>query len=140
MKKMINTSFAYMIAGLGLGVFYREFTKFQGFTGATTLSVLHTHALVLGMIMFLIVALFFTKFNLDEDPKFKKFYLFYNLGLITTLTMLFGRGLTQVLSIEMSKGLNASISGMSGLAHIIMTIGLMYLFTILKKAADSLDK
>ena len=30
MKKLLNTSFGYMIAGLAAGVFYREFTKFTG--------------------------------------------------------------------------------------------------------------
>lgn len=88
--------------------------------------------------MFLIVALFFTKFNLDEDPKFKRFTLFYNLGLISTLLMLTVRGTTQVLGMELSKGLNASISGVSGIAHILLTVGIMYLFSVLKRAADKL--
>lgn len=138
MKKMINTAFAYMIVGLGAGVFYREFTKIQGFTGKTQLAVLHTHTLILGMFMFLIVALFFTKFNLDEDPKFKRFTLFYNLGLFSTLLMLTVRGTTQVLGMELSKGLNASISGVSGIAHILLTVGIMYLFSVLKRAANKL--
>lgn len=38
MKKLLNTSFGYMIAGLAAGVFYREFTKFTGFVG---LSLIH---------------------------------------------------------------------------------------------------
>lgn len=37
------------------GVFYREFTKVDGFTSFTTLSVVHTHYLMLGMVFFLIV-------------------------------------------------------------------------------------
>ena len=140
MKKMINTAFIYMIVGLSSGVIYREFTKLQGFTGDTTLSLLHTHALILGMFLFLIVALFFTQFNLSKDPKFKRFYMFYNLGLITTLLMLAVRGVTQVLEMEMSKGLNASISGMSGLAHIFLTIGIVYLFQVLRNTADTFEK
>lgn len=49
MKKIINTSMIYMILALAAGVFYREFTKSTNFTGNTTLSVGHTHFLVLGM-------------------------------------------------------------------------------------------
>lgn len=139
MKKMINTSFAYMIVGLTSGVFYREFTKLLGFTGKTQLSVLHTHTLVLGMMMFLIVALFFIKFDLNKDPKFKRFYIFYNLGLITTIALMIVRGVTQVLETPLSKGLNAAISGTAGISHILLTIGIMYLFSCLRKAASQLD-
>ncbi len=135
MKKMINTAFAYLIVGLVSGVFFREFTKFNGYTEYSQLNVMHTHTLVLGMFMFMIVALFFMKFKMDEDKRFKRFYISYNLGLSLSLVMMLTRGITQVLDIEVSKGLNASISGISGLGHIIMTIGLMYLFSILRSFA-----
>ena len=47
---MINTSFVYLILALISGVFYREFTKFNGFTEKTTLGVVHTHLFVLGVV------------------------------------------------------------------------------------------
>lgn len=139
MKKMINTSFAYLIAGLASGVFFREFTKFQNFEGYSQINVIHTHTLMLGMFMFLIVALFFTKFDLAKDKRFNRFYITYNLGLIMSIVMMLTRGITQVLAMDVSKGLNASISGISGLAHIIMTVGLMYLFSILKFEVKNLE-
>ena len=46
--------------------------------------------------------------------------------------MMLTRGTTQVLGTELSKGMNAAISGMAGLGHIILTIGLVYLFMILR--------
>lgn len=55
MKKLFNLSFFYLILGLALGIFFREFTKFNAFTGITTLSTAHTHTLVLGFIFFLIL-------------------------------------------------------------------------------------
>lgn len=55
MKKLFNLSFSYLILGLALGIFFREFTKFNTFTGITTLSAAHTHTLVLGFIFFLIL-------------------------------------------------------------------------------------
>ena len=139
MKKMINTSFAYLIAGLTSGVFFREFTKFNQFEGYSQIKVIHTHTLMLGMFMFLIVALFFIKFNLAEDIRFNRFYITYNVGLIMSILLMLGRGITQVLEMDVSKGLNASISGMAGLGHIIMTIGLMYLFAILRSQASKLN-
>lgn len=139
MKKMINTAFGYMIAGLVSGVFFREFNKLNGFTGYSQINVIHTHTLMLGMFMFLIVALFFIKFNLDDDKRFNRFYMTYNVGLILSIVMMLVRGITQVLEMNVSKGLNASISGISGLAHIIMTIGLMYLFAILRTKVKTLE-
>ena len=52
MKKLINVSMIYMIAALVAGVFYRELTKFNQFTGKTTLSVTHTHLFILGVFVF----------------------------------------------------------------------------------------
>lgn len=45
MKKYINIAFIYGIAAIACGVFYREFTKFNGFTGKTTLAFTHLHLL-----------------------------------------------------------------------------------------------
>ena len=37
MKKYLNFAFAYAILAMAGGVFYREFTKWNAFTGATAL-------------------------------------------------------------------------------------------------------
>lgn len=134
MKKMFNVSFYYMIAGLIGGVFFREFTKIQGFTGNTALGVVHTHTLMLGMFMFLIVGIIVDYLKITDDKRIKKFFIWYNSGLILTITMLVVRGVFDVLGTNLSKGLNASISGMSGLGHIVLTVGLMYFFTAIRKA------
>lgn len=47
MKRLMDASIVYGVLGLIGGVFYREFTKFNGFTDFTTLSVVHTHYLML---------------------------------------------------------------------------------------------
>ena len=39
----MNSALLYAILAMAGGVFYREFTKFNGFTARTTLSVVHTH-------------------------------------------------------------------------------------------------
>lgn len=137
MKKLINTAFLYAILGLIAGVFYREFTKFVGFEGYTTLSVLHTHFFTLGMFFFLIAALFEKALGITKNPKFKLFYLSYNIGFASMITMLAVRGITLTLQLDLSSGMNAAISGLSGLAHIILTVGIMYFFTILRKEATN---
>lgn len=134
MKKVINTSFVYLILAMIGGVFYREFTKFNDFTGQTTLSVVHTHLLVLGVFFFLILALFIKNFpNILENKKFDKFYIVYNISVILFTVMLLVRGVVQVLGTSLSTGLNASISGIAGVSHILLTASLIYFFVILKK-------
>ena len=58
MKKYLNISFLYAVAAMAGGVFYREFTKFNGYTGTTALGKVHTHLFLLGMLMFLVIALY----------------------------------------------------------------------------------
>ncbi|MEG2897759.1 MAG: DUF2871 family protein, partial [Eubacterium sp.] len=81
MKKLINTAFVYAILGMIGGVFFREFTKFNGFTGRTTLGVVHLHLFVLGMIFFLIIALFNKDYHLVDHKNFNVFYGVYNAGI-----------------------------------------------------------
>ncbi len=130
MRKLARTSLVYMIVGLVFGVYYREFTKFTDFTGETQLSVLHTHTLVLGTLFFLVVLLLEKNFGLSRQKHFNKFYLFFNLGLVVTLGMLLLHGTLTVLGYPDS----AAISGIAGLGHILLTIGLGFFFNSLLKA------
>lgn len=131
MRKLLATSLGYLIAGLAGGVFYREFTKFAGFEGRTTLGFLHLHLLVLGMLMFLIISLFEHRFQLVQEKLFSVFFGIYNAGLVVTVGSLTARGITQVLGTPLSAGASAAISGVSGLGHILLTAGLILLFVLL---------
>ena len=53
MKRYMNCALLYSVLAMAGGVFYREFTKLNAFTGKTTLSVVHTHYFLLGMVVFL---------------------------------------------------------------------------------------
>ena len=55
MKRYMNMALLYAILAMAGGVFYREFTRFNGFTAKTTLSVVHTHYFLLGMVFFLLL-------------------------------------------------------------------------------------
>lgn len=50
MKRYVNAAFLYAVLAMAGGVFYREFTKFNGFSAKTTLGVVHTHYFLLGMV------------------------------------------------------------------------------------------
>ena len=132
-KRYLNTAFAYAIVAMVLGVFYREFTKFTGFTGLTRLSVMHTHYFMLGMFFFLVALAMEKLFNFSTQPFGRRFYLLYNIGLNIGGAGLFARGLTQVLSPTLSPGLSAAISGVSGLGHLLLGLGIIFFFVALKK-------
>ncbi len=134
MKKIINTAMIYLALGLAAGVFYREFTKWNGFTGKTTLGVVHTHLLVLGMLFFLLVALFGRQESaLLEQKMFRRFYILYNIALPFLSCMMIVRGILQVQSVELTKSANAMISGIAGISHILMAAALFMFFIALKK-------
>ena len=140
MKKYINLSFIYAIAAIACGVFYREFTKINGFSGKTTLAFTHLHLFVLGMLVFLAIAVFSAVTNLTGQKQFKRFLLLYNIALPFMVLMLFVRGIPQVLGSELSKGASAAISGMAGIAHIMMTVAIVLLFLALRNSHSTVQQ
>lgn len=141
-EKYLKASFLYAILAMVGGVFYREFTKFNGFNGKTTLSIVHTHYFILGMFMFLILLLFEKNFHISDDKLIKK-TVFYQIGLnITVLTFLM-RGICQTLEMNISKGFNASISAVAGIGHILIGMSLILILIDIRKkiiASDNLIK
>lgn len=136
-KKYVNISFIYAIIGLVAGAFYREFTKYIGYTARTRMAHVHPHFLVLGAFMFLIIALFSMNLKLENEKTFKTFFLSYNIGVVITAAMLFLRGLTEVMDWGGKKALDASISGIAGVGHIVLTVGFVFMFITLKRAIDN---
>lgn len=135
MKRYLNISFAYTIAAMAGGVFYREFTKFNGYTGATALGKVHTHLFLLGMLVFLVVALYAAQVDLAKSKTFRAFLWTYNIGVPLTAVMMLVRGVFQVLGTPLSTAVNASVSGIAGIGHILTGAGLLLLLLSLKKTA-----
>lgn len=133
MKKIMNTSLIYFVLAMAGGVFYREFTKWNGYTEPTTLGVLHVHLLVMGTIMFLLIALFAKVTDLEKNSLFKKFFVLYNVALPFMVVMMLIRGIVQVLAIDLGKMGNGMLSGFAGLSHITMMVSLLMLLIALKK-------
>lgn len=133
MKKYLNISLIYAIAAMIGGVFYREFTKFNNFTEVTALGKVHTHLFLLGMVVFLLVALFAAHYDLESIKAFRIFMCIYNIGVPLTAVMMAVRGVTQVLGAVLSTGASASISGIAGIGHILTGTGIVLLLLSLKK-------
>ncbi len=136
MKKYLNISLVYAIAAMAGGVFYREFTKFQGYTGVTALGKVHGHLFLLGMLVFLVAALYAARYDLGTVKTFRVFLWTYNLGVPLTAVMLLVRGVTQVMGMNLSAAADASISGIAGIGHILTGTGIILLILSLKKLAE----
>ena len=133
MKKYLNLSLAYAIAAMVGGVFYREFTKYSGFTGVTALGKVHIHLFLLGMLVFLVVALYGAHNDLRKIKTFCAFLWTYNIGVPLTAIMLAVRGVAQVRGMALSAAANASISGIAGIGHILTGIGIILLLLSFRK-------
>lgn len=133
MKKLANTAFVYALIAMICGVIYREGSKFLELTEPTTWSLTHSHFFVLGMFFFLIVLLLEKSFHLTKDKKFKIFYIIYNIGLIVTGLMLWIRGIFDITK-NVSMTYDKMISGFSGIGHMLLGIGIIIFFIILKNA------
>ena len=127
MKKYLNIALAYAIAAMAGGVFYREFTKYSGFTGVTALGKVHAHLFLLGMLVFLVVALYGAHNDLTQIKTFRVFLWVYNIGVPLTAVMLAVRGVVQVRGLALSAAANASISGIAGIGHILTGAGILLL-------------
>ena len=137
MKKSYKIAVAYLVFGLIAGVFAREVTKFTNFTGQTVMWLVHTHALVLGTAVFVLLPLFMKNFHIEEQKSFKKFEWTYNIGLILTLGFMTVRGVTQLFALPISSTVSSMILGFAGLGHIILTTGIVFLFQALFKSAEN---
>lgn len=131
-KKLINTAAYYAVAGLFAGAFYREFTKYMGYTGVTALGKAHTHLFALGMLMFLIVTALASTTEITKSEYFDRFYFYYNIGVGLSATMIFCRGLYEVIGLN-NNVLDLVISWTAGAGHVAVTIGLAFLFLSLKQ-------
>ncbi|EFI41454.1 DUF2871 domain-containing protein [Peptoniphilus sp. oral taxon 386] len=134
MKKYLNFSLIYAIIAMIGGIFYREVTKWNEFSGVTVLGKVHTHLFLLGMMLFLIVALFAENNNLHEQKSFNIFIYVYNIGVAITVVMMVVRGVLQVLNILLSSKVDAAISGIAGIGHILVGVGIILLLVALKNS------
>ncbi|WP_461636447.1 DUF2871 domain-containing protein [Glutamicibacter soli] len=136
MRKLVNLSFIYMAVGVASGLFYRELTKMNDFPegGWTQLSVVHTHLLVLGFMVLLLVLLLEKAFNISAHAKLYAWFMWtYNIGVVLTAAMLTVHGSLTVLGKESS----AMIAGIAGLGHIALTVGMVLLFVMLRRSVPA---
>ena len=133
MKRYMNAALVYSLLAMAGGVFYREFTKFNGFAGKTALSVVHTHYFLLGMVFFLLLLLLEKNFSFT-GPKTGRVLAVYHAGLNLTAVMFLARGVLQVLGTPLSAGATAAISGVAGIGHILLGVSLVLVLLQVRRA------
>lgn len=130
MNKIYKAAVFYATIGLAAGIFSREYTKYQDFSGYSELAVVHTHALALGFLVMLIVLGLEKSFQLSKTKSFNLFYWHYNGGLLLTLAMMVIIGIGQVGGTTEP---SAALAGIAGLGHIIITAGVIFLLVAIGK-------
>lgn len=136
MKRYMNMALLYAVLAMVGGVFYREFTKFNGFTAKTTLGVVHTHYFLLGMVLFLLLLVLEKSFSFT-GTKTGRILAAYQVGLNLTAVMFVVRGVTQVLGTELTSGMSAAISGVAGIGHIVLGVSLVLLLVQIKRSVSA---
>lgn len=133
MKRYMNTALLYAVLAMAGGVFYREFTKFNGFAGKTTLGVVHTHYFLLGMVFFLLLLVLEKNFSFTAASTARVLAV-YHVGLNLTAVMFVVRGVTQVLGTPLSSGASAAISGIAGIGHILLGVSLVLVLVQIRRS------
>ena len=117
--------------GLALGLFYREFTKANDFTGYAQLAVTHTHALTLGTIVMLVLLALAVALPL-ANRQFRWGLVVWQVSLVLTVGMQAVKGCLQVLGNDAAD--SPAIAGVSGLGHIGLTVAFVLIFLGIRKA------
>ena len=132
----MNLALLYAVLAMVGGVFYREFTKFNGFTAKTTLGVVHTHYFLLGMVFFLLLLLLEKSFSFT-GAKTGRILAAYQVGLNLTAVMFVVRGVPQVLGTALSSGMSAAISGIAGIGHILLGVSLVLVLIQIRRSVSA---
>lgn len=132
LRMLLSAITVYTVIGLAAGVFYREFTKLNGFEDGMPgqLGLAHTHILTLGVIVLLAVMALEKSFGLSASRLFRWFFWIYNAGVVISAVGLVWHGVLQVLGAESSK----MIAGIAGAGHMLVGAGFVLLLLMLRKA------
>lgn len=125
-KNLLAISFSFLIMGLLGGVFYREFTKIYDFTAPGHLGKIHVHTLVLGFIILSILYAIVKNYSVEQIRVLKKPVHIYIAGVTFTLVCMVLIGIYEVVSLGQAVVKQAALDGVSGLGHIVLSVGLVW--------------
>ncbi|WP_251517619.1 MULTISPECIES: DUF2871 domain-containing protein [Staphylococcus] len=130
MRRILYAFLIYTVIGLLSGFYYRELTVAHHFHGDTQLALVHTHTLMLGMFMHLVLLGLNKVFKLSSYYLFNWFFIIYNIGVVATIAMMFLKGTYQVIGNKVPE----TFAGFAGIGHTVITAGFILLFFLLRNA------
>lgn len=138
MRKLYFAATTYMVLGLVSGMFSRYYLEQMHFDGESQLNLLHFHILVLGMVMMLVWLALEACMKLSRNKKwFTLAFWHYNAGVALTLLGMVLIGVQQAVG---AKEVSGMLAGISGLGHLILTVGFgMFFYVLYKALPKSLD-
>lgn len=125
-ENLLRLAAVFLLLGLAGGVFYREFTRYFGWTAYTSLSVVHVHLLALGFVLCLLLHALLRQQE-ARLPAMKAPVLVFVTGLGWTVTAFMVRGIYAVTSQGAALLPSAALSGLAGLGHLLLGAGLVWL-------------
>lgn len=131
LNRLFTSAAAWTALGLASGLYWRELTKLNDFTGPTQLSTAHTHALTLGTLVLLVTLALARTFSMEEKAT-KLFTILWNVGLGLAFGAMVVKGTLQVLEVPIAT--SPMWAGIAGLGHMVITGSFVYLFVILRRA------
>lgn len=131
-RRLAYAAATYTGLGLASGLLYRELTRGKD-PVITQLSVTHTHFLALGTLVFLAALTMEKLYGLSQRREMTYFWWVYNVGLVTATSMMITKGIMQL----DGGGDSPAIAGISGLGHIMLTVGFACFFVALVKRVNA---
>ena len=102
--------------------------------------MVHTHLILLGSIVFLLVGMIADRYPLESVKTFRATRIIYPSGLTLTVTMMLVRGILQVSDVALPRSLDAAVSGIAGICHILLGTRIVLFFIALKKSVNTKAK
>lgn len=130
-RRLALAAAIYAVLGLLAGAYYRTLTHSLDFTGPTTLSIVHTHLLALGMLVTLAVLAMERLFKLSQSRAYKWFEPLYHAAMAITVGSFLVRGTLQVVATNPT---SMAFSGVAGLGHTLLLAAFVILFWSLRTA------
>ncbi len=128
--QLLNLAIIWVVLGLFAGAFYREFGKVFAYSGLSALRVVHTHTLVLG---FLFACILFALLKNHNYVSYRRPLNVFTIGLAWVVTAMVVRGISQMVSGGQEIIRSAILSGMAGLGHMLLTVGVVWLMVCVRK-------
>lgn len=133
MRKTMNMAIIYFFAAMAGGVYYRELTKLNNFTGFTVLGVVHTHLFALGAFLLLSLAIGMRVVDFTQDRRYNTFFWIYNISFLLMILTMVVKGTQQVLGFKIGSSFTAALAGIAGLSHAGIAVAIGLLLFIIKK-------